>query len=174
MRDRLLKVGAGLLICYGVVLAVAHVWALRDVAHRPCPERGAVVLVDAGAGVLCLCADGRVERTFRAAVGRGGLDKRAEGDGRTPSGMYDLGTPRRSRRYHVFVPVAYPTDEQRRAGFSGSDIGLHGPHVACAWLRHATVWLNWTRGCIAVGTASEADQIANWVRTHASARLWVT
>ena len=174
MRDRLLKIATGLVVCYALVLAGAHVWARHDVAHRACPERGAVVLVDAEAGVLCLCADGRPERRFRAAVGRGGVDKRAEGDGRTPSGTYDLGAPRASRRYHVFVPVSYPTAEQRRAGLSGSDIGVHGPHLAFAWLRHATVWLNWTRGCIAVGTASEADQIANWVRAHPAARLWVT
>jgi hypothetical protein len=172
-RRRLAKGAAAVALVYGVVLAAGYAWSRRDVPHRPCPDRGVVVLVDSEAHVLCLCRDGRVARRFRVALGRGGVDKRLEGDGRTPLGRYGLGAPRPSRRFHVFIPVAFPTDAQRRAGVTGSDVGVHGPHLAFAWLRQATVWLDWTRGCIAVGTPGEADAIAAWVRANDPVTVWI-
>lgn len=156
------------------ILVVSHVWSRVDVAHRPCPATGAIVLVDSNAHVLCLCREGKREAVFRLALGRGGMNKRNEGDGRTPVGRYDLGPPRASRRYHVFVPIAYPTAEERARGLSGSDVGVHGPHVAFAWLRLATLWADWTRGCIAVATSREADQIGAWVRVNAPVQIWIT
>ena len=160
------RIAAALACGYGLLLVGAAAWSRVDVTHVPCPTGSTSVLVDTEARVLCLCRDGRVEGTFRVALGRGGKDKRREGDGRTPTGWYDLGEPRASRRYHLFIPVAFPTLEQRRAGLSGSDVGVHGPHIAFAWLRHATVWVDWTRGCVAVGTRSEAEEIAAWVRAN--------
>ena len=161
----------GLFAAYLIVLAAAHVWAHADPTHRPCPPRETLLLVDADARVLCLCRDGRADATFRVALGRGGIDKRAEGDGRTPLGSYGLQASRPSTRYHVFIPVAYPTAEQQRSGYTGGDVGVHGPHIAFASLRHATLWVDWTRGCIAVGTGAEADRIAAWVRARGAARI---
>lgn len=158
---------------YLSLILAAHLWSRAGVVHEPCPGGGAVILVDSNARVMCLCRNGRAEAVFRVALGRGGLDKRAEGDGRTPSGPYRLGSPRRSTRYHVFIPVDYPTAEQRRAGYSGSDVGIHGPHLAFALLRHATVWPDWTRGCIAVGTRAEIEQVAAWVRRYSPMEIAV-
>lgn len=79
-------------------------------------------------------------------------------------GRYPLAPARASSRFHLFLPVAYPSPEQRGRMYTGSNIGIHGPHVAFAWLGHATVWLNWTEGCIAVATQGEIEQIARWVR----------
>ena len=174
VRSRIAKIGATLACGYAAILMVSYVWSRRDVSHRPCPGDGAAVLVDSDARVLCLCRDGRPEAVFRVALGRGGVNKASEGDGRTPVGRYDLGTPRPSRRYRVFVPVAYPTTEEKARGLSGSDVGVHGPHLAFAWLRHATVWVDWTRGCIAVGTSREAEQIAAWVRANDGVQIWIS
>jgi murein L,D-transpeptidase YafK len=138
-------------------------WSRTPPPHEPCPATGKLVLVDSRAGVLSLCRDGRERRWFRVAVGRNGTGKRVEGDGRTPLGAYSLGPSRRSRRYHLFVPVGYPSADQRQAGFSGGDIGIHGPHLAFSWLGHATAWLDWTRGCIALGTRSEIEDVARWL-----------
>jgi L,D-peptidoglycan transpeptidase YkuD (ErfK/YbiS/YcfS/YnhG family) len=153
-----------LLTVYAVTLVGASLWAHTARPARPCPSSGAVVQVDTSTHVLCLCRNGQVEGRFLSTLGRGGVDKRQEGDGRTPLGRYSLAAARPSSRYHLFLPVGYPTEAQRLRGFSGSAIGLHGPHVAFAWLRHATLWVDWTQGCIAVATASEVEQIARWVR----------
>jgi hypothetical protein len=61
------------------------------------------------------------------------------------------------------VPVLYPTPEQAKLGSTGSDVGVHGPHRAFLWLRHATVLSDWTAGCIAVGTDAEVQSIAKWI-----------
>lgn len=79
-------------------------------------------------------------------------------------GRYTLAPARASSRFHLFLPVPYPSPEQRGLGYTGNDIGIHGPHVAFAWLGHATVWIDWTEGCIAVATKGEIEQIARWVR----------
>jgi murein L,D-transpeptidase YafK len=122
-----------------------------------------LVLVDVDAGVLCLCRDGRAEREYRVAIGRGGTGKQREGDGRTPLGRYPLGGARDSRLYHLFLPVGYPTSQQSQRGYTGSAIGVHGPHLAFAWLGHATVWPDWTLGCVALGTWTQIGEVAGWV-----------
>jgi murein L,D-transpeptidase YafK len=131
---------------------------------RPCPKSGSLVLVDTDARVLALCRDGRVERRFRVALGRGGIEKSRAGDEKTPLGRYPLRAPRKSRRYHLFLAVGYPTPAQKARGYSGGDIGVHGPHLAFAWVGHPSAWLDWTRGCIAVGSNADIDAIAAWVR----------
>ena len=162
-RRRWVRLALAGVVGYVAVLAISAVWAKSDAPHQACPPRETVVLVDTSSGVLCLCRAGREERAFRVALGRRGVDKRQEGDGRTPRGRYGLGSARRSGRYHLFLPVAYPTAQQVKQGYSGSAIGIHGPHVAFSWLGHATVWPDWTLGCVAVGTWAEIRAIAEWV-----------
>ena len=148
---------------YGLVLGVSAHWARADIQREPCPVSGSVVQVDTGARVLSLCSAGHEEASFRVALGRGGVDKRTQGDGRTPRGRFTLAAGRPSRRYHLFLPVGYPTSEQVKLGFSGSAIGVHGPHVAFAWLGNASAWTNWTEGCIALPTRGAIEKVAHWV-----------
>jgi murein L,D-transpeptidase YafK len=112
---------------------------------------------------MSLCRSGREEASFRVALGRNGVDKRVEGDERTPRGRYSLSSARPSNRYHLFHAVGYPTGEQVKRGYTGGAIGLHGPHAAFTWLGHATVWPDWTLGCIAVSTRAEIEEVARWV-----------
>lgn len=105
-------------------------------------------------------------RTYRIAVGTGGAGpKRYEGDGRTPEGVYRIIGRHHSRRFHRFLHVSYPNDEDRRryralrargevpdgAGIGGA-IGVHGesrdPEV-----RALGRSVDWTAGCIAVSDA---------------------
>ncbi len=163
MRRRAGQIAAAAFGAYLMVLLTGYVSSRGQRGHAACPPGTPVVLVDTRAGVACLCRDGLAEATFRVAIGRGGRDKRAEGDGRTPLGRYPLGATRASARYHRFIPIGYPTPEQVRAGYTGSAIGFHGPHLGFAWLGHATVWPDWTLGCVAVSTWSEIESIASWV-----------
>src|SRR5262249_20348908 len=138
-------------LAYAAVLVGGAVRAHIPVAHHPCPSAGSIVQVDTRAGVLSLCHDGSEESWFRVALGRGGLDKRRELDGRTPLGRYPLGAAIPSADFGLFLPVGYPTKEQLAQGRTGGAIGVHGPHGAFRWLGDATTWRHWTQGCIAVG-----------------------
>jgi L,D-transpeptidase catalytic domain len=164
-RRELALTGAIVVACV-IVSAILAAWAGPSPHRAACPTDGFIVQVDSGARTLSLCRDGVAEGTFRVALGRGGLDKRAEGDGRTPRGRYPLGPARASSRFHRFIPVGYPTAAEMQRGLTGSDVGIHGPHEAFHWLGRATSWLDWTRGCIAVGTRADIDRIAEWVRAN--------
>jgi hypothetical protein len=140
--------------------------AAADAAPRaPCDAAaGRLVVVDTAAHTLWLCSDRRVVGRFEVALGRGGLDKRREGDGRTPLGAYALGSPRPSARFGTFVPIGYPTAGQRARGFTGRNVGIHGPDRRATWLKRLSTWIDWTAGCVATGTDEEMRAIAAFVR----------
>jgi L,D-peptidoglycan transpeptidase YkuD (ErfK/YbiS/YcfS/YnhG family) len=133
-----------------------------------CRAGETAVVVDTTAHRLYLCGNGAAERSFTVALGANGVDKRRAGDNRTPLGSYALGTPRASASFHRFVPVAYPTPAQSRAGFTGTAIGIHGPPRGledAARLR-ALVATDWTAGCIAVATNDDIETIVRWLDQH--------
>lgn len=68
---------------------------------------------------------------------------------------------------------SYPTDEQRRHGFTGGDIGIHGPKRGFRWLGSWTRLSDWTRGCIAVGTDDAIQKLVAWVREHHATRIHI-
>ncbi len=91
------------------------------------------------------------------------------GDRRTPLGTYTLGAPRPSARWGTFIPVGYPTDEQRRRGFTGSDVGIHGPERRLRWLGPINAWLDWTAGCVAVPDDQALARVAAVARRGGAA-----
>ena len=172
MRRAVLVVGCGLAL-YGVVLGGGAWWANAGLGQGACPPQDSVVVVDTKSQTLCLCNRGQLQGRFRVALGRGGVGKQVEGDGKTPLGAYELGEPRPSSRFGIFVPVAYPTREQAKQGYTGADIGVHGPHRAAVWLGRASLFVNWTAGCIAVGTDHDIRAIAEWVRSAGVSRIMI-
>jgi murein L,D-transpeptidase YafK len=136
------------------------------VAPSPCPKKGDVVRVIARKRELWLCQGGAALAKFRVAMGRGGFDKRRKGDGRTPLGTYTLGTPRPSPRYGVFIPIDYPTPDQAANGFTGSDVGIHGPPRGLTEPKYPTTAVDWTEGCIATGMDADIGVIAEFVRAR--------
>jgi murein L,D-transpeptidase YafK len=131
-----------------------------------CPAKGRWVYVDVHTHRLSLCDASREVKSYRVALGRGGIDKTRSGDGRTPVGTYPLGTPRRSERFLLFLPVGYPTLAQRSSGSTGSAVGVHGPARAFRWAGAANIVIDWTQGCIALGSDDEINEVASWVRTE--------
>jgi len=162
-------ISAGL-VCVGLPAGFSA-WAHLRVPHAGCPPAGTLVQVDTAARILSLCRAGREEAFFRVALGRGGIDKRIEGDFRTPLGRYALSPARSSARFHLFLAVGYPTREQASRGLTGSAIGVHGPDIGYAWLGHATILADWTLGCVALGTRDEVEQVARWVRRHSVGQI---
>lgn len=115
---------------------------------------------------LWLCQDGAALAKFQVAMGRGGVDKRRKGDGRTPLGTYALGSPRPSARYGVFIPIDYPTPDQAADGFTGSNVGIHGPPRGLTEPDYPTTAVDWTQGCIATGIDADIGMIAEFVRAR--------
>lgn len=147
-------------------------WAARPSADEPaavpspCPEKGDVVTVIASKRELWLCQGGAALAKFQVAMGRGGVEKRRKGDGRTPLGTYRLGSPRPSARFGVFIPIGYPTPDQAANGFTGSAVGIHGPPRGLTEPEYPTTAVDWTQGCIATGMDADIGVIAEFVRAR--------
>lgn len=154
-------------------------WALGAILGSPtgfshCPGQEPALVVETSSRALYLCsAAGKAVKSFAVSLGRGGLDKRKQGDRRTPLGTYTLGAPRPSRAgFDTFIPVGYPTRRQRARGLTGSAIGVHGPPDG--WPEPVVRFgmrSDWTDGCIMVGTVKEIRTIASWVRKTGARRI---
>lgn len=136
-----------------------------------CVENGNYVDVSASYSALYLCSNHQIIKRYTVALGRGGTDKHVVGDARTPIGQYRLGAPHASERFFIFIPIGYPTREQAKAGYTGENVGVHGPINYLDWLYGANTWVNWTNGCIAVGSEDEINEIAGWVHSHQISKI---
>ena len=145
--------------------------ALLAVAALSCAGRGDGLVVGVEAHVLLVCERGVELQRHRVALGSGGSGKRREGDEKTPLGEYALGAPRPSAQFGTFVPVGYPTPAQRRLGFTGGAVGVHGPLRSARWLGRANVAVDWTLGCIAVESDEAIGRVARWLRAHPRAMI---
>jgi murein L,D-transpeptidase YafK len=153
------------------VLALAAPAAAAVDERSPCTGGDAHLVVDTDAHMLWLCAAGKPERSFDVRLGAGGVGKRREGDGKVPVGVYPLGRPRRSQLYGTFVPIAYPTTAQRRAGYTGGAVGVHGPHRRARWLGRLTNVFDTTDGCVGLATDQDMAAVAAWIRKTGAARI---
>lgn len=129
-----------------------------------CQQRGTSVLIHLDNRTLYLCDTEAPTSEYPVALGRGGTGKEAEGDNKTPIGEYALGVPRRSSRFGMFIPIGYPRADQKRKGYTGSAIGIHGPSRDFAWASQMNTVTDWTQGCIAVASDGAIEEIAAWVR----------
>jgi len=136
-----------------------------------CPHAKNSVVIDTAARVLVLCEAGSPTQTFGVHLGRGGVGKRTAGDEKVPLGTFDLGVPRRSEQFGTFIPIGYPTTEQRKAGYTGDGVGVHGPHRYLRWLGRLNNVFASTAGCVGVASDDEIDAIATWVTTHHVRRI---
>ena len=82
------------------------------------PARQVSVVVDTGKHTMVLCDNAKPGPTFAVRIGKQGTGKSREGDGKTPLGSYALDEPRASTAFGLFVPIEYPTTEQRKLGFT--------------------------------------------------------
>ena len=145
------------------VLIGARIGPVR--AEGACTGQDTRIVVELAQHRLFLCARDQAVESFDVRIGRGGPGKSRAGDGKTPVGTYVLGRPRASRRYGIFIPIGYPTAEQRRKGFTGGDIGVHGPDRRAKWLGRLVNTFDSTYGCVGLAKDEEMERIAKWVRT---------
>jgi murein L,D-transpeptidase YafK len=152
----LARVGVCLLLC-----ALAGSLAAQQPAAR---QRADSILILKKDHVMELLAGGKVIRTYKIALGRGGLAaKEREGDARTPEGHYTIDSRNATSHYHKALHVSYPdaADRKRAAKLGvppGGAIMIHGLPNGMGWLGAKHRLYDWTLGCIAV-TDQEIDEI---------------
>lgn len=130
----------------------------------PCEGKETAIVVRATLNTLYLCENGEAIEGYAVSLGSGGVNKRIEGDNKTPIGVYPLGEPRLSNQFYIFIPVGYPTVAEKKQGYTGGDIGIHGPKRNFEKYGMVNLLLNWTRGCIAVAYDESILEIANWIK----------
>jgi len=148
----------------GIILAVAV-----SAADTPCAGRGTTLYVNAARRGIWLCEDGASKGVMRVALGQGGLDKHVQGDAKVPLGEYSLAQAAPSGDFHLLLLVGYPTAQQRKDGYTGDAIGVHGP--LRGFSGPSSTDRDWTLGCIAVGTDGEIERIASWVKAKNVRRI---
>lgn len=148
--------------------------ALPCSAADPCAGKGTLVLVRTEDHHLHLCENNVSTKQYSVALGTGGVGKRREGDAKTPLGTYSLGAPRASAAgFGTFIPIGYPTPEQRKAGYTGGAVGIHAPPRGWEWAGPLAVGSDWTLGCVAVESDLVIGAIARWVRAQAAPAIHV-
>jgi len=123
--------------------------------------------------ILNICKHGTVIKAFNVALGYNGVGKKRAGDNKTPVGLYGLAYPRKSNQFKVFIPILYPTSKQLASGYTGRDVGIHGPTQSLglfSWLDNLPYS---TRGCIAVGNNHHIEHVANWIKDNPGAKVLI-
>lgn len=121
--------------------------------------------------ILTICKRGMAIKTFKVALGYKGVGKKHAGDNKTPIGLYALSQPRKSTLFKVFIPIRYPTPSQLAEGYTGRDVGIHGPtQSSFSWFNKLPYS---TRGCIAVGKNNYIEYVANWVKTNPGTKVLI-
>ncbi len=133
-------------------------------AENICDGKGTKILVLTKEHYLILCEQNKIADMYDVSLGRGGVDKRDAGDLRTPIGEYKLGKSHASNDFHRFIPVGYPTPQQVQAGYTGSDVGIHGPKRLIKCTGVLALKIDWTAGCMAVAYDLYIDNIVSWMR----------
>jgi murein L,D-transpeptidase YafK len=122
------------------------------------------IVVEKGHRTLTLYDRGAPVRIYFVALGNHPTGaKAAQGDGRTPEGMYYIAGHNPESKYHLSLLVSYPNDQdvaraRARGVPTGGDIMIHGlPDRFASYGALHRQW-DWTEGCIAV-TNDEIEEI---------------
>jgi len=123
---------------------------------RAALEQADFVLVEKTQHRLTLFAKHHPLKTYRVALGSGGLDAKArEGDRRAPEGRYKIDGRLMQSQYYRTLHISYPSPADRRFAAArhvrpGGAIMIHGLPNGMAWLGVNHRLYDWTNGCIAV------------------------
>lgn len=144
-----------LLLCSQLVCAIPAAAA---------PRSADSILILKKDHVMELQAGGKVIRTYKVALGQGGLGpKKREGDALTPEGRYVIDAKYEHSKYYKALHVSYPNAEDRKRAARmgvppGGAIMIHGLPNGKGWVGARHRLFDWTLGCIAV-TDEEIDEV---------------
>jgi murein L,D-transpeptidase YafK len=114
------------------------------------------IVVDKSAHRMTVYRASKPVRTFKVALGVGGLAPKArQGDERVPEGRYVIAGRNPSSAFHLSLKISYPTPAQIHAARTrgidpGGDIMIHGLPNGRGWIGRNHRRTDWTSGCIAV------------------------
>jgi murein L,D-transpeptidase YafK len=165
-------------LALGIVFAAMIGWAPPAVSGTAAvaAEKADSILILKKDHVLELLAGGKVIRTYKVALGSGGLAaKEREGDGRTPEGHYVIDSRNEHSAYHRALHISYPNEEDRRRAAKlgvkpGGSVMIHGLPNGKGWVGAAHRMYDWTLGCVAV-TDAEIDEIWGLVPVGTSVEI---
>ena len=146
------------------VIALAGLAACSSKFKRYDGPEVTKIIVFKSARAMHLMHGKRVLKSYRISLGfapRG--DKKVEGDGKTPEGLYYINRRNPKSDFHLSLGISYPNArdiaEARKLGKKpGGDIFIHGRGPTVENLIR-----DWTWGCIAV-TNREIEEIYAMVR----------
>jgi len=150
--------------CVWVCLAVFGIATTVPAQQPAVAQKVDSVLILKKDHVMELLAGGKVIRSYKVALGQGGLaPKDRQGDGRTPEGHYVIDARNAASEYHLSLHVSYPNAEDRKRAAKlgvapGGDIMIHGLPNGKGWVGARHRMFDWTLGCVAV-TNEEIEEV---------------
>ncbi len=147
-----------------ILLATLAILLLPGSVALPPSARADRVVVLKHEHLMMLMKDGQVLKTYRVALGRGGIGpKERAGDNKVPEGVYRIVGRNAQSAFHLALRVGYPTPQQvqdaRLRGVKpGGDVMIHGIRNGLGWVGPLQRYADWTKGCIAV-TDREMDEV---------------
>lgn len=149
-------------LCGIVVLSVAARFRTKRKALLP----GTIadyVLIEKRAHRLTLYYQHRRLRSYRVALGRGGLKpKIGAGDARTPEGLYKIESHLAKTKYPHALKLSYPSERdkamaRRRGTRADADVLIHGMRNGLSWIGGWHRLADWTSGSVAVTDEEMAE-----------------
>jgi murein L,D-transpeptidase YafK len=141
----------GILIMLGILAGCASTGTTNKFRSYDGPEVTKIV-INKSSRQMDLLSGTRVLKSYSVDLGFNPTgDKKIEGDGRTPEGVYRIDRRNPNSRYYLSIGISYPNAndvaEAKAMGKSpGGDIFIHGgPRLASNKGRP-----DWTAGCISV------------------------
>ncbi|RNF36195.1 L,D-transpeptidase family protein [Paracoccus methylarcula] len=137
---------------------------------RPAPDPAVLtgpvdrILIEKSARRMVAYRDGAPLKTYRIALGFApDGDKRQQGDGKTPEGIFRIDRRNEASAYHLSLGIDYPQAKDRARAAAegidpGGDIFIHGQPNQLP--RGILLPGDWTAGCIAISNAEIAELFA--------------
>ena len=138
-----------------------------------CKDKNNSLVYSISNAALFVCEKSENRGGYYVSAGSLGFGKKKEGDRKTPIGKYALGSPRPSSEFGIFIPIAYPNALDRKKGFTGGDVGIHGPKRFLVCGGAINIAINWTAGCLALASDPQILEIAEWVQKNPSTNIYI-
>lgn len=160
-------------LCHGSQPAMGMTRYTVQPRQNPCEEKQTALVYSLQNEALFVCENSENVGAYYVSIGSRGTGKTREGDRKTPVGKYSLGKPRASAEFGIFIPVGYPNASDQKKGYSGGDVGIHGPKRFAACMGALNVAINWTAGCVAMASDQQILEMAEWVQKNPSAKIYI-
>lgn len=157
-------------ITFFIIILIASIFMLHNTYTNKTPlmaepyNQADKIVVKKGERKLLLLKNGKIIRKYKIALGfNPNGDKKQEGDGKTPEGIYYISGRNPKSKFHLSLRISYPSEQDKKEAelknvSPGGDIMIHGLPNKKSFLGTAHTLVDWTAGCIAV-TNTEIEEI---------------